>query len=353
MSRGLNTHGTIVTAVQDAVMFDLSVVPGDGGRVPIRVAGNVMVNVQKLISDIGRGMIAGTLSLQGDVPEGLLSRFTLYIDGSVPSVSSSADLKFESPDNMLGRALGDMLSLLEKAGNGSVGDIIACYPDPRYRLPIIRDLISLSNDLDGLPLRYSADGMKRGLFRPASVVPSLLDKGSDSCFGDIRGILRTSDGDLFLEMKDGNVPFEFEPGIRPGEDPDSLMDSPCTVGGRIRFSGTGDIERVTDVTKVDRLKELSFDRMISSDKDLALRTPLVVNIGYDSDRNHWTIGNRPLGISISKRFLDDAILEFHDQFVFMWEVYDGNSGKDGRDDDLDDDELQLHDYIVSIVKDEE
>ncbi|MCL1810699.1 MAG: hypothetical protein FWG41_00535 [Methanomassiliicoccaceae archaeon] len=320
--------------------FYISVSAGGDGRVPIDVAGGVMMNIQRLLTDIGRCSVKRMLSLQGDVPKEMLFRFTLYINDSQSTISSSADMKFEGPESLLNEALADLFSLLERVSGGSFDEALAIYNDPRCRTSIQNDLRSLLDGLGDFVLNYSADG-KEGSFSAAGADPG---RGDECIFlGDAIGILRGSEGEMFLEMDEGSVPLEYE-GDLPA-------DKPCVINGRLFLSDGGEIEKVAEVRAAEGLPCLSFDRIISVDKDLALRSPIVADIDYDKERKLWILSNTPLGISLSKERLDDAILEFHDHIVFMWEVYD-ESSNDGSEDDFSEDEMQLREYILSVVKDD-
>lgn len=325
--------------------FYINVSAGGDGRVPVGVAGSVMVGVQRLLADIGRHSVAKALMLQGDVPPELLSRFTLYVDGSPSSVSSSADMRFDGGSNMLREALDEIVSLIDCVSGGSAEGVLERYPDPRYRVPILEDLLFLSDSLGDLHLNCSMDGRESSLSAEAAAyVAGLLDDRCGSFLGCVFGILRECDGGVYLETDNGDVPLMCgAAGGPPG--------MPCAVSGRISLYSDGTVEKMTDICGLDELSSLSFGRAVSSDSDLVLGGPLAADVGYDDEHGLWTLSNEPLGISLSKEDLDDAILEFHDHFMFMWEVYDKSSEDGDPEEDFAEDELRLRNYILSIAKD--
>ena len=318
----------------------INVKAGDEGRIPIDIAGGVMVGIQRLLGDLGRYSLKTTLGLQGDVPQELLSRFTLYVDDSASSIMSSADLGSEGHNDMMQHALSEMVSLLDMIGKGSFEEVLTKYPDPRYRLRIADDLRTLLECLRGLELHYSADGMEGTVSGEASSL-DVLSENARSFLGEAAGVLRRSGGDVFLEIGKESVALEY--------DDDGLTDSPCVISGRIHLSDGGRMECISDITSAEGLPYILFYTAVSSDKELALGNPLSAEVDYDNVQRQWVLSNGDLGLSISGEDLDSTILEFHEQFVFMWELYKENSDDDSPDDDLDDDELQLRNYIMSIV----
>ena len=67
--------------------FNFKVVRSDDkdSQVPVSVAGQTMVDVQQLLTDIGALMIRRELRLQNDMPEDLMRRFCLSMDRPRPA----------------------------------------------------------------------------------------------------------------------------------------------------------------------------------------------------------------------------------------------------------------------------
>ena len=64
--------------------FNFKVVPVDdeNARVPVSVAGQTMVDVQRILTDIGTSMVRQELRLQNAVPGSLTARFDLAMSSS-------------------------------------------------------------------------------------------------------------------------------------------------------------------------------------------------------------------------------------------------------------------------------
>lgn len=327
--------------------FDFSVMAGDEGRVPVDVAGSVMVNVQRLVYRIGEYSIAKGLCFQGGVPGNMLSRFKLYVDGSNSSVSSSAGLRFDDSNGFFDEVLTDLVILLDNLRDGSLDNILVNYPDPRYRIPIMNAVLGLSEDLEGNRLIYSVNGHLGQLSElDMNMVSHLLYDDPNSCVSDVPGVLRMSKGALFLEMPDTDVELEYDGGMTLDDHSGELINEPCIVSGRAFFTDMGKIYRITEIYAVTELPHLLFERVISSERDLELSGQLIADVEHDGES--WTLSSDQLGISVSKQCLDDAILEFHDDFIFMWELY--NENDDESKDELSDDEIRLRNYMMSLVK---
>jgi len=322
--------------------YNINVVSEDSGRIPIDVAGNVMLNVQRMLSIIGENSIRNALSLQGIVPDELLQRFILYVDSSSSSMASSADVRFDGHGSMLQDAMAELISVLDIVNKGIFSEFADKYPDPFCRNNILRCLSSLLEGLREYELSYSG-GEKKGSLTSSSMKNSDMLWADVMCFsGEIVGVLKKIDDGMVLRTSHGDIPIEC--------DGDDLIGIPCTVCGRVFLSEDGKAERIAEIFTLDKLEEMSFGRMISEDTDLVLSTNIHAEVGYDNDHDLWVLSSEPLGISITKENLDEAIMEFHDQFVFMWEVYYEGSAEGDEGEEFEEEELEVRDFIFSVVK---
>ena len=342
----LNIQTEILYLIQrfGMVIFTINITAssGDSGRVPIDVAGSVMFNAQSIISMIGEHSVRHALSLQGIVPEDLLSRFILYIDSSSSSISSTADMRFDGPGSMLKDALFGLIFLFECLNSGSFSELKEKYPDPFRRRNILNGLLSLLKGLRGFELNYS-DGERSGSLSSSGSMLTEMLAGEIMCFtGEIVGVLKRTEDGTFLRVSNRDVPI---PSGR-----DDLFGMPCKVSGRVFLSEDGKAERIAEVYTIDKLSEMSFGRMISADIDLVLSSSIRAEVSYDSEHELWTLSSKPLGISISKEDLDEAIIEFHDQFVFMWEIYYEGAAEGESDEEYEEEELEVRNFIISLVK---
>ncbi len=330
--------------------FDFNVLPAKGQRVPVDVAGSVMVNVQGLLREIGKSIVVRELHLQDDVPEDLLSRFTIYVDGAGMNVSSSADIGLTGPDALLKAALMDLIDLLNDVIDERHDTILEKYPDPRNRGPILNCVLSLSEGLGGLGLSFGGRDEER-TFKDVNKewLVSLIEDGSGSFMGDVTGILKRDGESAYLETDIFDLPLDFNGSLPFSDDHERLFNRPCTVSGNIILSDDGFMESISEIYGLDELPYISFEKVISSERCIDLSGPLVANVDHDADNDLWTLSNEPLGVTVSKNDLDDAILEFHDHFVFIWEMYAEDIREDAKD-DLSEEEIELRDYVLSFSR---
>lgn len=322
--------------------FDFNVLAEEGGRVPIDIAGSVMVNVQGLLRNIGKSIIYQELRLRNNVPSDLLSRFTMYMDDVGMSVAGST-----GPDVLLENALSELIDLLTLVADGDEVDILDRYPDPRIRIPILNSIISLINGLEELSLSFGKRGEER-ILKDAFLegLEQLIEMDPKEFNGDVAGVLRKSMHGMHLETDDLDVALVVDPSCL-NTDIDRMIDKPCVVNGMVQLSPDNRAVQISDISSIEELPYLSFEKVISSERTICLSSPLVANIDHDPNNRIWTLGSDPLGISVSKTNLDDAILEFHEDFIFMWEMY-ADDPQDDPKDELSDDEIEVRDYILSL-----
>ena len=105
----------------------------DDKRIPISVAGQVMVDVQDLFRHIGEYIISREMRFQEAVPAKLAEKFTIYADKSGGVVLEAST---EAPETRgYGNVVEDALTLLEATldslGSGTGG----YWVDDNFRMP--------------------------------------------------------------------------------------------------------------------------------------------------------------------------------------------------------------------------
>jgi len=315
-------------------------------KVPVDIAGGVMVNVQLLFRHIGEYLISKELKLQNRIDQRLSEIFSLYINTSAGiSLNSSPRI---STSGIIDSALALLESTLVKLGSGTGGFWIDdTYSDPRFRRIIAEDVIRLAQDIGtGYSLKVGTSS-----FDNVDVAKLKAYAGHIKMIYDdvVCGVLRTdaksrrSEG-VVLAVGDDRVKMSFDSKTAALTEARGLIDATAIVGGKIRISGDR-IAEISDVRKVIPFDVVKFKRMISSDGDVALTEPLEVKVSCDDRTNEWTLRNDALGAHVSKKDWDSAVTSFHDYFVFLWNEYSSEEHT------LNDEEKDVRDFLFGLVVD--
>ena len=115
----LNTRAVIENPMRS---FSFKVVPQDGGdgKVPITVAGQTMVDVQNVLTEITSTLLRTEFRLQGELPSGILDRYMLTIGGSGSGDIGSNPGRDGRP--MLEACLDTFCYTLDFMGKGVIGN---------------------------------------------------------------------------------------------------------------------------------------------------------------------------------------------------------------------------------------
>lgn len=327
--------------------MNISVMPRDGeSKIPISVAGNVLADIQNILTHIGEYLIMRDLKLQNSVDIKLSGLFDLYMDPTAGVTMGTSSL---STSGIVDDALALMERTLTGMGSGAGGYWIDdTFSDPRFRRSIVRDIIKLASDLrkkGGYCLRFSADSMFDNVDteRLQEYLERMNMANDDATCGVIRSVSSRSgraDG-LRLEIGEERLKLSF---ITPEVEEDAfrLKDRSVIVAGRIRYSGER-ISEVSDIGKVVPFDTIKLKRMISGEGDVSLSEPLKVGVGIDSS-GMWSLRNDDLGIRISKAVWDEAVVAFHDYFMFLWNYY---LQKD--DEDLSEEERDVKTFMETLI----
>lgn len=324
---------------------NIAVMPKDGeSKIPINVAGEVMIGIQDILTHIGEYIITKELKLQNPIPGKFSDMFTLYMD---PNGGVSLRTSSISTSGIVDDALTLMERLLAGLGSGAGGYWIDdTFTDPRFRRIVVEDVIDLASKLkDEFYLKFSD-----GIFDSVNV-PKLKEYLSritmttdNATCGIIRRFTSRSgreDG-LRLETSGDRVRMTFL--TREMEElAQSLVDKGVIVAGRIKYFKDG-ISEVTDIGQVVTLDGMKFKRMVSVDGDVKLTSSVKADISYSNDREEWNFRNDALGMNISKGTWDEAMISFHDYFVFLWNTYSVK-----LDDDLSSEDIEVKRILRELV----
>ncbi|NLN71427.1 MAG: hypothetical protein GX137_01365 [Thermoplasmatales archaeon] len=329
--------------------FTVNVVSkGDDKRIPVRLAGQILVGMQELLYNIGEYVISRELRAQGPVDRGLLDRFTLYIDsaGGMGMKATS-----DRPDTSgYGNVVNDALELLESTmdalGGGTGGYWMEDhYSDPFYRTAVIYDILALDACITGdgeYSLVYGS-GRTREFGRPdrEKLLTFIKEKGmtaEGAAIGIMQSVPSKSKKNLVNLMQNGrSVKLRFADGS-----PGRMLSGPAEVHGILRYNDENILTEIYRAKEAEPLETVSFRRMISANGDVELKAPVKASVSYQDDT--WMLKNEDLGIIISKPDWDSAVQSFHDYFVFLWVHYTQNAGGD-----FGDEEKEIRETLLSLV----
>ena len=317
-------------------------------KIPIEVAGSVMIDIQSLFRHIGEYLISKELRLQNRIDRRLSEMFDLFIDPS-----SGVSLR-SSPAISTSGIVDDALALLEKTlvsmGSGSGGYWIEDnFQDPRFRRMVADDVIQLAEDLsvgDGFYMKFTADKVFERIEsdKIRNYITGLGMSSDDATCGIVRATHSKSkriDGVRF-EIAGERLRMGFS-SKDVEADAMNLIGKASIVGGRVKYNN-GTISEISGIIKILSFDVTSFDRMISSEGDAKLRESLKVSVGFDNEKGVWSLSNEDLGINVSKKDWDSAVTTFHDYFMFLWNEYAAKNP-----DELSDEEREVRDFLMNIV----
>jgi len=323
-------------------------------RVPVAIAGQIMVDVQSLLSHIGECLMAKELMIQEALEPRLLSKFTLYINstGSITLNTSSYVPETKGFGNVVDDAVILMEKTLDALGAGLGGYWMEDnYEDPIYRSQIIIDVVTLFehiNSFEGFVLMYGmTDVLKRfGEVNVEKMVSFLHDKGNvtnSTVIGLVSMSASKSRHDrMNLMFGTTKVRLSFANETISNLAAEYADKGPVSITGRLTFSGEGRLVEISGAEKLTPLFSVSFRRMISSTGDIELKAPVDAAVKYED--GIWILTNEELGIIVSKDNWDSAVQQFHDYFVFLWTQY-----VDKNDSDLSDEEKEVKSFLLRLV----
>ena len=295
-------------------------------RVPIGVAGQIMVDIQDLFRHIGEYLISREMRLQEAVPRSLGDKFTIYMDktGGIVLDASTETPETEGYGNVVDDALKVLEATLDTLGSGTGGYWVDDnFTDAIYRNQVVIDIVALYQDLndrEGYALMYGSGSelKKFGKVDVEKMAKFISERGM-SVNGATVGVIEnmgSSSGSSRFTLNNGSdtVRITFSDQKFAGN-----AGKACIVAGKINYSEEGKISSVENIYDVVPLTTIKFRRVISSNGDVTLKVPVDADVTFRDGK--WILSNKDLGILASKQRWDDAVTEFHDFFVFLWTEY--------------------------------
>ena len=307
--------------------FIVNVVPKtEGERVPAALAGQIMIDVQQILSDIGEYIIRRELGIQKSLRPEILSRFILYMDENGISIGTSTESL--AVGSITEETIDLMEATMDAMGSGTGGYWMEDnFADPYFRNHIIYDVAALSehiNEYPDLSFMYgSPDNLKTfGKVDIARLDAFMKDRGM-SINGAALGIITVSHSKskgqiLGFESGTDKVRLQFREKSVENVARTLIGKGAVYIVGRLMYSSDGDLLEIRDVSNVTQAHTMRFRKLISSDGDVSVKEPVVAEISYDGE---WHLKNETLGISVSKPTWDEAVQTFNDYFVFLWTEY--------------------------------
>ncbi|MBE6527602.1 MAG: hypothetical protein E7Z64_00290 [Thermoplasmata archaeon] len=321
----------------------LPVDPEDKSGVPISVAGQTMVDIQTLITDIGSMMLRLELRLQNEIPRDLLKKFDLSIGGSESGIGSGPSAGNEVA---LEKALKIVCATLDFLGKGAVGTWMTdFFEDDQSRAVIAKDLIVLNDHLEGYMLEYGNDE-RQGRFKG-------FDKQKILPYTDLKEEVSAAVGVIVRDKKKFNhwnlkndeflEPVSFDKNIAPSDIPTFSKAGPVIVIGKVNRNENGHIRNVDRIKLCYTIPELNFHTIVTKNSDRELLNTVVAKTAYDEDRDEWVLKNDILGIDIRKASWDSAIVAFHEYMEFLFDTYAGDEGS------FEGEEQEIREYLLSLL----
>ncbi len=335
------SQSAITLAMQQ---FDFSVVSeGEDRRVPIAVAGQIMVDVQKLITDIGRSMIRSEMWLQNEIPHELLDKFTLRIGG--PSDGGVGSDAGKGSESIMEDALGILRNTLDFLGTGAIGTWMEDnFKDPFERSAVASDLIALAEHISGYVLKYGAPDSQsefRNLDRKKLSKHVISGSCSWVAIGNVSSDPKFKGHWTFRNSRN-DIPMTLSKDAAKGAEKASKMGI-IWVRGSVSRNYAGKMLALGAVESFEPILAIPFRRIITPHKDIPLVNAVEALPSYVPSTKMWKLSYPPLGIEIAKQSWDDCICAFHDYFAFLWEQYaESNKEFEGE-------EKETRDILLSFL----
>ena len=318
--------------------FNFKVVPSDGSgsQVPVAVAGQTMIDVQRLLEDIGALMVRRELRLQNEMPEALMRRFRLSMD--MPS-GRDVGAVTEGEDTLMLDALNELFREMDLANMPEAHEEPANHLELMSRRALSRDLLALHDHLDGYDLFYgSGDDMRKLRINRRERLEAEAGDRSSSFPGAMIGIIAQDPvrkGRWIVTNGGRDVPVTFAGNIAASDIPLFARSGPLIASGTVVLDENGAVSELRSVVGCYSFPVVKFHRAVTAARDLPLLNPLEGVPGYNAHKGLWTLDNEDLGISVSKPSWDACVVAFHEYFMFLWETYaESEGGFEGEEEDV-------------------
>lgn len=329
--------------------YGFKVVPPEGGdgRIPVHIAGQMMVNIQSVLTEIASTILRTEFRSQGDLPVGIVSRYMLTIGGTDKGgVGSDPG---QDGRELLEGCLEMLCYTLDFMGKGVIGTWMTDnFKESLGRRRVAEALVKLADDLDGYTLVYGEAGKER------TFTKLNRDKLMDQIHTDsarTQNVARIGrlqadpvrKGKYLLTNGAFTIPADFANIVSP-QGKSAAVDMGLGVFlGNGEMDHSGSIVSMKSIEAVHPLNEIQFTRIISSTRDIKLAVPIKGFFSVDRTGKNWTGRNDDLGIDVTKNSWDECVLAFHDYFVFLWENY-VESGEE-----FEGEEKDIRDLLISYT----
>ncbi len=317
--------------------------PDDKKGIPISVAGQTMVDVQKTLTDIGCMLMRLEMRLQNEIPEKLKKKFDLNIGGSDSGIGSGPS---KGNEYALDKSMKILCATLDFLGKGAVGSWMTdFFEDDESRAIIARDLIDLNDHIEGYILEYGNEN-KTSRFSSLDREKILVYTNTDDKVSAAIGIVVRDEvkrnhwnltNDRFI------VPINFDKNIAVSDIPTFAQAGPVIVVGKVNRNQQGHIVSVDKISGCYTIPALKFHTIVTADSDRDLLNPVSAVTGYDQNTDEWTLKCDILGIDIRKPSWDEAVISFHEYMAFLFDTYAS------EDDSFEGEEKEIRDYLLSLL----
>ena len=317
--------------------------PEDKSGVPISVAGQTMIDVQKLLTDIGSMLLRLSMRLQNEIPEDLVKKFDLTIGGNEGGLSTGPS---EGNDEALEGAMNILCSTLDFLGTGATGSWMEdTFEDEESRALIAKDLLELSKHLDGYILEYGTEDNVRRFENLNKEKLEPYTKDGNWLSGAVGKIQKDEVKRNHYNLTNDKylVPISFDKNIASSDIPGFCNAGPVIVVGNVKRNKEGHIVSIEKISGCYTIPSLRFHRIISKNGDRNLLNPLIAVTSYDQYKDIWSLSNDDLGIYINKPSWDECVIAFHEYAMFLFETYvDTDKAFEGE-------ELEIREYLRSLL----
>lgn len=326
--------------------FNFKVVPTDeeNAHVPVSVAGQTMVDVQNLISDIGAMMIRQELRLQNAIPVSLTKRFDLSMgSASGTDLGTSTDRE----DTLMLDALNQLVRELDVANMPDTWSEPGNHREALARRKLAEDIVTLSDHLEGYDLRYGkGDDLKKFRLTHKEAVREVADDTSVSFQGAVIGTISQDPvrkNRWLISNGRDSVPITFASNISSTDIPLFAEAGPLIASGTVVTGDDGEVREVRAVVGCYSFPTVKFHRIITANRDIVLLNPVEANPGFNTKKGLWTLDCEALGISEAKPSWDECVIAFHEYFTFLFETYAES------EDEFEGEEKEIRDLLLSMV----
>ncbi len=326
--------------------FNFKVIRRDdeNAQVPVSVAGQTMVDVQNLLTDMGELMIRREMRLQNGIPTGLMGRFNLCMD-----LSQGRDVGAvtEGEDTLMLDALNQLIGEFDVANLPEALDQPNNHLEAVARRKIFRDMLALVDHLEGYDFFYGTDsGMKKLRMNRRERFEALAANDSGTYPGAVIGTISQDPvrkHRWVISNGEYDIPISFASNIAVSDIPLFSKAGPLIASGTVVMDADGNVREMKGVNGCYSFPCVKFHRIITSARDIVLLVPAEAVPGYDPVRRMWSLDNADLGIEVSKPTWDQCVIAFHEYFEFLWETYCES------DDEFEGEEKEISDLLKSMA----